>query len=90
MPNHNRQEQIKADWKTTLFTADLWISLAEHTFQTVTKQQNDLQNSSYLFSEQLFSGFGAAFLSHQLWQYTDTQGGSDPKFKIAVDLFINP
>jgi hypothetical protein len=83
-------EQIKADWKSNFFTAELWISLAEQTSQTLQKQQNDLQNSSFLFSEQLFLGFGAAFLSHQLWRYTETQECTDPKFKIAVDLFINP
>ncbi|MBB3054284.1 hypothetical protein [Mucilaginibacter gotjawali] len=82
--------QIKADWKSNLFTAERWINLPAQTFQTIEKHQNDLQNSGYLFSEQLFSGFGAAFLSHHLWQYTETKEYTVPKFKIAVDLFINP
>ncbi|HAL82061.1 MAG TPA: hypothetical protein DCO83_07370 [Mucilaginibacter sp.] len=83
-------EEIKREWKQNLLTADIWLGLSEETARVLKKFGKGLRSSSSVFSDQLFFGYGAIFLNHQLQQYVENNRHTDPKFKTAIDLFINP
>jgi len=86
----DNREEIKREWKQNLLTADMWLELSEETARCLKKFGKGLRNSSAVFSDQLFFGYGAIFMNHQLQQYVENNRHADPKFKIAIDLFINP
>lgn len=84
------REEIKREWKQKLLTADMWFELSEETARALKKFGKGLRDSSSVFSDQLFYGYGAIFLDHQLQQYVENNKHTDPKFKTAIDLFIHP
>ena len=86
----DNREEIKREWKQNLLTADMWLELSEETARCLKKFGKGLRNSSAVFSDQLFFGYGAIFMNHQLQQYVENNRHADPKFKTAIDLFINP
>lgn len=81
------REPITANWKERFFTADLWIRLAEDTAIKLQRYPKDIVESSSVFGEQLFEGYTAIFMVHQLINYGETSA-SDPKFNQAVDLLF--
>ena len=81
-------DQIRISWQDGMLSAELWFSLSAETLNTISKYGKGLKSSSAIFSEQLFYGFGAIFLIHQLHQYIATTPPTDPKFKTAVELFF--
>jgi hypothetical protein len=83
------REEIIRDWKPNLISVDMWLGLADETQRVLDKFGRGLVKSSAVFSEQLFSGFGAVFMTHQLLRYIENNQ-ADPKFKTAVELFFNP
>jgi hypothetical protein len=83
------RDEIIDNWKLNLISAAMWLELAEETQRVLNKFGKGLRTSSEVFSEQLFAGYGAVFMSHQLLQYIENSP-IDPKFKTAVDLFFNP
>jgi len=83
-------EEIKQEWKQNLLTADMWLELSNETARCLKKYGKGLRNSSAVFSDQLFFGYGAIFMNHQLQRYVELNRHADPKFKTAIDLFINP
>jgi hypothetical protein len=86
----DNREEIKQEWKQNLLTAELWLELSDETARCLKKFKKGLRYSSSVFSDQLFFGYGAIFMNHQLQQYVENNRHSDPKFKTAIDLFINP
>jgi len=83
------RDEIITNWKVNLISAGMWLELAEETQRVLNKFGKGLRTSSAVFSEQLFAGYGAVFMSHQLLQYIENNH-ADRKFKTAVDLFFNP
>lgn len=81
-------DTIKADWKDQLFGADFWLELSKDAHLKIEKYGRKLEQSSVVFAEQLFEGYGAIFMSHQLLQYAESGRQADPKFKQAVDLLF--
>jgi hypothetical protein len=86
----DNREEIKKEWKLKLLTAEMWLELSEETARCLKKFRKGLRDSSTVFSDQLFFGYGAIFINHQLQQYIELNRHTDPKFKTAIDLFINP
>ncbi len=84
----NNADTIKATWQDQLFGADMWVELSKDAHLTIEKYGRKLEQSSVVFAEQLFGGYGAIFLSHQLLQYTAEDRHTDPKFKQAVELLF--
>lgn len=80
---------IVTAWQPNIITAEMWLELADETARVLNKFGKGLRNSSVVFAEQLFAGYGAAFMTHQLAQYIESNQ-ADPKFKAAVELFFNP
>lgn len=85
----NNADIISENWKDQLFTAAFWIELSKDAHLRIEKYGRKLEQSSVVFAEQLFDGYGAIFMSHLLLQYTTKGKHSDPKFKLAVDLLFN-
>jgi hypothetical protein len=83
------KDEIIGNWKNQLISAHMWLGLAEETQRVIGKCGKGLHKSSAVFSDQLFAGYGAVFMSQQLFLYTENNP-IDPKFKTAVDLFFNP
>ncbi len=84
------RDAVKSEWNQRLLTADLWLELAQETARCLKKYGKTLRNNSSVFSEQLFFGYGAIFMNHQLQQYVENNRHADPKFKTAVELLIKP
>ena len=84
----SRDDIINA-WQPNIITAEMWLELADETQRVLNKCGKGLQQSSAVFAEQLFSGYGAVFMNHQLLQYIGNNHAG-PKFKAAVELFFNP
>ena len=79
-------DQIRTSWQDGMLSAELWFNLSAETLNAISKYGKGLKSSSAIFSEQLFYGFGAIFLIHQLHQYIATNTRADPKLKTAVQL----
>ncbi len=84
----NHAESISENWKDQLFSANFWIELSKDAHLKIERYGRKLEQSSVVFAEQLFDGYGAIFMSHLLLQYTASGKHSDPKFKQAVDLLF--
>ncbi|MEO6850893.1 MAG: hypothetical protein ABI166_09680 [Mucilaginibacter sp.] len=83
-------DEVRKVWKNQLFGIDFWFQLSEEADRNIKKYGKQLEKSSNLFADQLFDGYSALYLHHCLTTYTEQGKHSDPKFKIAVDLFFNP
>lgn len=83
------RDELVSNWELKLISAHVWLELADETRRVLSKFGKGLRTSSGVFSEQLFAGYGAVFMSHQLLQYIESNQ-ADPKFKTAVELFFNP
>ena len=83
-------DEVRKVWVDQLFGVDFWFELAEETNRKIKQYGKQLEKSSAVFSDQLFDGYGALFLNHCLTIYAVKGNPTDPKFKTAVDLFINP
>ena len=83
-------EKVKEQWKDQLFSVDFWFELAEDADRKIKQYGKQLEQSSSVFADQLFDGYGAIYLNHCLTTYAENAKPADPKFKTAVDLFINP
>jgi hypothetical protein len=81
--------EIMNGWPPNVITAGMWLELADETARVLKKFGRGLRTSSAVFAEQLFAGYGAAFMNHQLVMYIESNQ-ADPKFKAAVELFFNP
>jgi len=83
-------DEVRKVWVDQLFSVEFWFELAEETNRKIKQYGKQLEKSSAVFSDQLFDGYGALFLNHCLTTYAGKGNPTDPKFKTAVDLFINP
>lgn len=83
-------KEVREVWKDQLFSVDMWFQLAEEASRKIAKYGKQLEKSSTVFADQLFDGYGALFLNHCLSTYAAKGKAADPKFQLAVDLFINP
>lgn len=82
-------DEVRTQWTNAFFGVDLWFGLAADAAAKVKRYGKQLEKSSALFADQLFDGNGAIYLNHCLSEY-GKQESCDPKFKLAIDLFINP
>lgn len=83
-------DEVQSVWKNQLFGVDFWFQLAEDADRKIKRYGKQLEKSSNVFADQLFDGYGALYLNHCLTTYAEKGKNADPKFKTAVDLFINP
>lgn len=81
------RKKVRENWKDQLFGAELWLTLAEDTKRTISKYQKELERSSPVFAEQLFSGYTALYTVQQLINYGE-RSDTDPKFTQAVELLF--
>lgn len=81
------RETVRENWKDQLFSAELWLTLAEDAGRTLSKYSKELQRSSPVFAEQLFSGYTALYTVQQLVNYSE-RSDTDPKFTQAVELLF--
>ena len=71
----------------TLITADFWFGLVGNA-ERVLKQYNVmLHRSTCVFSDQLFDGYNAIFLTNYLIEYADREE-CDRKLKEAIHLLF--
>jgi len=85
-----KPDEVRKVWVDQLFSVEFWFELAEEANRKIKQYGKQLEKSSAVFSDQLFDGYGALFLNHGLTTYAENGHPADPKFKAAVDLFINP
>jgi hypothetical protein len=83
-------DEVRKVWVNQLFSVGFWFQLAEEADRKIKTYGKQLEKSSAVFSETLFDGYGALYLNHCLVTYTEQGKHSDPKFKVAVDLFLHP
>ncbi len=81
-------ESVKQNWSAQLLSAELWLSLAEEVSRKLSRYGKDLQHSSPVFAEQLFSGYTALYTVQQLINYSE-QSDTEPKFTQAVELLFS-
>ncbi len=81
-------DTISATWKEQLFAADFWIELSRDAHIRIEKYGRKLEQSSIVFAEQLFDGYGAIFMIYQLIRYTETGRHTEPKFEQAIELLF--
>ncbi|HEY4324014.1 MAG TPA: hypothetical protein VGN20_08500 [Mucilaginibacter sp.] len=82
--------KVREVWKDQLFSVEFWFQLSEEANRKIKQYSKQLEKSSSVFADQLFDGYGALFLNHCLTTYAEKGQPADPKFKLAVALFINP
>ena len=83
-------DEVRKVWKDQLFGVDFWFDLSAEADRKIKRYGKQLDKSGNLFAEQLFDGYGALYLNHCLLTYTEKGRHQDPKFRTAVDLFLNP
>lgn len=83
-----QEEYMRSIWADkTLITADFWFGLVGNS-ERILKQYNVmLHRSSRVFSDQLFDGYNAIFLTNCLLEYADTKE-CDRKLKEAIHLLF--
>lgn len=84
----HHQDALAKSWQDQLFSPDLWIELSRDAHLRIEKYGRKLEQSSVVFAEQLFDGYGAIFMVHQLIRYAEHGKPQDPKFKEAVHLLF--
>jgi len=82
-------DEVRRTWDNPILTAGMWLKLAADAAATIKRLGRQLHQSSSVFAEQLFDGFGAIYLNHCLSEYGKRDECS-PKLRIAIDLLINP
>lgn len=83
-----QEEYIRSIWADrTLVTADFWYALVSNTEQVLKRYNVMLHRSTRVFSDQLFDGYNAIFLTNCLIEYADTNECS-PKLKEAIHLLF--
>jgi len=83
------ETQQRENWNNGLFSFKFWLSLVNETERLIKKHGNKLHHSSRLFSDQLFDGYLAAYMTHCLVIYTTQRVHPNAKFSKAVDLLFN-
>lgn len=83
-----QEEYIRSIWADkTLMTADFWYALVSDTEQVLKRYNVTLHRSTRVFSDQLFDGYNAIFLTNCLIEYADREECS-PKMKEAIHLLF--
>ncbi len=83
-----QEEYIRSIWADkTLITADFWYALVSNTEQVLKRYNVMLHRSTRVFSDQLFDGYNAIFLTNCLIEYADREECS-PKMKEAIHLLF--
>jgi hypothetical protein len=80
----------REEWNNGIFGFDFWLSLIKNTQEHIEQYGKGLHKSSRLFSDQLFDGYMALYMTHALTTYTSTLQHPQHKFITAVDLLFNP
>jgi len=81
------RDKVRENWKDQLFGAEMWLTLAEDAKRTIARSQKELERSSPVFAEQLFSGYTSLYTVQQLINYGE-RSDTDPKFTQAVELLF--
>ena len=81
--------KVRQTWDNPILTAGMWLNLSAEAAKTINRLGRQLHQSSSIFAEQLFDGFGAMYLNHCLSEYAKREECS-PKFRLAIELLINP
>lgn len=83
-----QEQYLRSIWAdSTLATADFWYMLVGN-IELVLKQYNVmLHKNPRLFSDQLFDGYNAMFLTNSLIEYANTVE-CNPKLKQAIHLLF--
>ena len=82
------EEYMRSIWEDkSLITVDFWYGLVERTEQILKRNNEMLHKSARVFSDQLFDGYNAIFVTNCLIEYTEKQE-CEPKFKQAVHLLF--
>lgn len=82
-------DSIRQSWDNAFFGAGLWLELAADANAKIKRYGKQLHQSSSVFAEQLFEGYGAVYLNHCLSEYAKRDECS-PKLRLAIELIINP
>ncbi|SJN50483.1 hypothetical protein [Sphingobacterium sp. JB170] len=82
------EQYMRGIWEDkTLVTANFWYALVATTEKVIERQNVMLHKSPRLFSDQLFDGLNAIFLTNSLIEYAETQE-CEPKLKQAIHLLF--
>jgi len=84
-----QQDEHRSKWNSQLFSVGFWLSLARHTVNKINQYGKKLEKSSGLFSDQLFDGYNACFMSHCLQLFTTIRRSESEKFNTAVKLLFD-
>ncbi|SFC69808.1 hypothetical protein SAMN05421747_1203 [Parapedobacter composti] len=83
-----QEEYIRSIWaERTLVTADFWFGLVSNTEKVLEWFNVTLHRSPRVFSDHLFNGYNAIFLTNCLVEYADREECS-PKLKEAIHLLF--
>ena len=83
-----QEEYMRSIWADkTLLTADFWFGLVGNTEQILKRYNVMLHRSLRVFSDQLFDGYNAIFLTNCLIEYAEREN-CDRKLKEAIHLLF--
>jgi len=83
-----REAEHRLSWENKLFTFDFWLSLATCIEEKISRFGKSMERSGFIFSEQLFDGYHALFMTHCLEQYCKVNSPKNEKFVKAVELLF--
>jgi len=82
------EQYMRGIWEDkTLVTANFWYALVATTEKVIERHNVMLHKSPRVFSDQLFDGLNAIFLTNSLIEYADREE-CEPKMKEAIHLFF--
>ncbi|MCY1662567.1 hypothetical protein [Chryseobacterium sp. SL1] len=64
------EADFKANWKSTLVTAEFWFSLVRNIDNSINKCGSRLHKNNRWFADQLFDGYNALFTIYCLVEYS--------------------
>lgn len=83
-----QEEYMRSIWADkTLITADFWFGLVSNTEQILKRYNVMLHRNMRVFSDQLFDGYNAIFLTNCLVEYAGREE-CDCKLKEAIHLLF--
>lgn len=83
-----REEYMRSIWADkTLITADFWFGLVENTEHIIKRHNVTLHRSPRVFSDQLFDGYNAMFITNCLIEFAEKQE-CETKLKQVIHLFF--
>lgn len=84
------EKDMRQRWDNPIISFNQWLTLVQNVEAAIKKYGPNSFKSRYLFSDQLFDGYNALYLSHCLHQYISRMNQEDRKFAAMVQILFSP